>query len=639
MIELYKKVPKELIKNLEYRAEIRRRAEKDEGFQHAMMEASRLDPLFFFSVFGWLYEPRKRLDLHGRELPKVIPFISWPHQDKAIVKIQANLGLRDIGIEKSRGEGASWTAVWFAIRDFVFDPMTAIGLVSKDENSVDNPDEPDSLMWKIDWGLDRLPPWMRPRTDRKVATHTLRNMDNGSVITGYAATGDVASGGRKKWFLMDELAKFKRGPDAEAMASTQHVTDSRLIVSTPKGNSGEYYRVMHEDSGMVHVELDWKDNPTRNRGLYTFQNGKPVAVDPVNNPLPANYDPPSPEIASLFAVLRRRGFKLEGRQRSPWYDNECYRPSATPQNIAQELDRDYGGSMVQYFGHDFVEAAEKGIRPPTEFNFYLNRETNEIQFDKCEKGPVKLWTGLDTRGRPPVRRYCAGVDLSTGRGGTHTSNSVLIVIDLITREQVLELASNTIETGDFAEICVAVCKLFNDAYLAWEHNGPGSAFTTRVKTLQYANVYYRVGQFRKGRKRTKEMGWWTDDRTKEAMFTDLYSAVREGEVTVRSDELRKEFAQYIRRNGIIEHIAVKGAGDDAAGKAHGDRVIAFAVAVQAMRDRPIGSRKLEDQLNANPPLGSFAERQRDYEQGLRNMEGDGWDDRNNFDMGRAASAA
>lgn len=639
MANFYKSVPKSLEENLEFRANLRRRAEKDEGFQRAMIQACREDVLFFINSQGWLFEPRARRDSKGRLLPKIIPFITWEHQDRAIIEVKHSLGFRDIGMEKARGEGASWTLVWFAVSDLVFTPMAAIGLVSKDENSVDNPEDPDSLMWKVGFAIDRLPPWMKPRIDRKVATHTISNLDNGSNITGYAATADVASGGRKLWFGMDELAKFRRGPDAEAMASTQHVTDSRLIISTPKGNDGEYFRVMHEPSNMVKIVLDWKDNPTRNRGLYMMKDGRPVAIDPVNNPLPPEYDPPSKEIVDLFSMLRHKGFKLEGRPRSPWYDNECNRPSATPQNIAQELDRDYGGSMHRVFGHDFMEVAGSAIkqRQPLVGNLILNKETMEVEFDREDSGIVKIWTELDSYGRPPARQYCCGADLSTGLGGSHTSNSVFTIIDMVTKEQVLEISSNTIQPGDFADLCVAACKLFWDAYLAWEHNGPGTAFTRRVKQLHYPNVYYRVHNFRKGRKRTKEMGWWTDDKTKESMFSDMYQAVRSGEVTVRSEKLYEEFGQYVRKNGAIEHNAVASAGDDAKGKAHGDRVIAFGVAIQAMNDRPLASQKLEGQFEMEPPPGTFAERHREYEENQKKEAGDGWDDRDNYDMGRRTS--
>lgn len=647
MTSLYAKVPKGLAENLEYRLKIRTVASKDAGFQKAMIEACKHDFLFFINVFGWLYEPRPRR-VNGKKLPHIIPFISWPHQDAAFLQIREALGYEDIGAEKARGEGASWGMVYLAMQDWLFDPMSSIGLVSASEAKVDTPDDMDSLFAKIDWSLTKMPTWMAGVKDvdykRSINDHTLKNLRNGSMISGFAATGEFATGGRKKWLGWDELAKFPRGPDAEAMASSQQVTESRLIISTPKGTDGEYYRVMHEPSSMVKVVLDWRDNPTRNRGLYRFKDGIPVAVDPINNPLPENYSPPSREILDLFSRLRRKGFKLEGVSRSPWYDHECDRPGATPQNIAQELDRDYGGSMHRIYGHDFFAKAEASQREPLIrgiLNF--NLETLEPEFDIVENGPFLLWAPLDHRGRPPAHSYAVGVDLSAGLGGSHSSNSAIEVIDLVTMEQVLEYAVNTEPPTDFADTAIAVCKLFNNAYLAWEANhSNGGAFSKRVKDRQYGNVYYRKQLHKRGSARTNEMGWWSDDRSIGVMHGDLSRAVRNDELILHGKSLIEECGQYVVDNGKIIHVLSKGRNTDqnSKGKAHGDRVVAMCVAFQAAKDRPVSeeSRKRDDTYGDDPPYGTMAYRDKVYRESLKEDE-DTWKDLDNSDLagGRRSS--
>ena len=249
-------------------------------------------------------------------MPMVIPFITWEHQDPMIISARKTLGFDDVGIEKSRGEGASWIFVLLALHDWLFQPMSAIGFISRTEMAVDNPDDPDSLMWKLDWELTKLPPWMAGERDkdytRNLSRHILKNLRNGSQVVGYTATGDVTTGGRKYWIMFDELAKFPRPADTHAMASTQHVTESRALISTPKGAEGEYYRIMHAPSNMVKLILDWKQNETRNRGLYKLEHGVPVAADPKGNPLAANYSPPNQEVldmlikALLVIAMRRR---------------------------------------------------------------------------------------------------------------------------------------------------------------------------------------------------------------------------------------------------------------------------------------------------------------------------------------------
>src|SRR5688572_9934103 len=118
--DFYRTVPKTLCENLEFRANLRTRAAKDAGFRRAMMTACRDDVLFFFGAWCWLHEPRKLDGPNGKALPHVIPFITWPHQEDAVLKIVERLGFGDIGINKSRGEGASWIGVLLALHNWLF---------------------------------------------------------------------------------------------------------------------------------------------------------------------------------------------------------------------------------------------------------------------------------------------------------------------------------------------------------------------------------------------------------------------------------------------------------------------------------------------------------------------------------------
>lgn len=627
MAEYYKRVPLDLYSNLLFRRDMMIRCGKDVGFRQGMMQACAEDPLFFFNAFCWVYEPRPRFN-NGVRLPTQVPFISWKHQIPAILQITESLGQCDIGVEKSRGEGMSWMGVLLACHDWLFSPMTAIGLVSKDENSVDDPNDPDSLMWKCDFTLKKLPSWMSGELGkdykRDVTKHVLRNLRNESTISGYSATGNVASGGRKKWFLKDELAKFPRPADRHAMASTQHVTECRLIVSTPLGNSGAYYDAMHEPSNMVKIVLDWKQNPTRNMGLYKWEKGHPVAIDPENNPLPDNYKNVDQDVLDIISRLRRKGFTVEGKLRSPWYDRECDRAGATPQNIAQELDRDYGGSAYRIFGDSFVEKGNNGVSAPIlegEFDF-KQENLEDIRFDEIEGAPCKLWFPLSSINRPPQSSYVVGCDVSSGTGGSYTSNSTMVAFDMRTGEQVLEYACNTISPTQFADLAIAVSRWMFEAYLVWEHNGPGASFTKQVLNRDYSNIYHRKSQSRRGRRGTKEAGWWTDQKTTEVMFGEFQSAVLMNEIYIRSKELLTECSRYVRKEGKITHALTKEAADDSKGVSHGDRAIAACVALQAMRDRPTMTEA--SLVTEIAPLGTMARRLQDYEDSQKDTA-DGWD--------------
>lgn len=638
MKDWYGLVPLERERNWKFRLNILRRAERDVAFRRVLWKACKDDVLFFFAAMCFLYEPRPRL-LDGKERSKEFPFIPWGHQPEKIRSIREKLGREDIRVEKSRAEGVSWIAVLLALHEWLFYEMSAIGFVSKDLASVDNPDNTDSLFWKFQWELDKLPPWMGGKKDvdwkRTVADHVFRNFRNGSTVTGYTSTGDVASGGRKTWMLLDELSKFPRDKNADfdALTSVQQVTDSRLIVATPRGSSGAYYQVMHEPSNTLKVIFDWKENESKNRGLYRMVGGVPTAIDPENNPLPADYAEKS---ADMFSRLRAKGFNLEKGERSPWYDRECDRMQATPQNIAQELDRDYGGSDYRIFTFEFFQSTEETVRPPFLRGVLdYDRESLEGTFGKTHDGPWRLWTTLDGKGKPPKHSYVVSADIAAGLAGSHSSNSVCQVMDTTTGEQVLEYATNHTPPSEFADVCIATAKWFHNAFLIWERNGAwGNAYTKRVLENGYGNIHYQKREnVGRGKKKTNSVGWYSTKENRGGLFEQFQQRVRSGQLSLRSKELVDECGQYIvDENGRIVYAGMAKTNDNTSkGEAHGDRVIAMAIAVQAILDRPLLVKAQEEQDRQNPPVGSLAWRERMYEDEDREVRSD-WDDRSNYEM-------
>jgi hypothetical protein len=179
---------------------------------------------------------------------------------------------------------------------------------------------------------------------------------------------------------------------------------------------------------------------------------------------------------------------------------------------------------------------------------------------------------------------------------------------------------------------VAIAKWFHDAYLIWEANGPGAAFTNRAKALSYPNVYYRSVLWRRGSKKTKEMGWWSDTRTRQALFGEVRRRVAAGTLKLRSDSLVKECQQYqVVADQIIHTGAAKTLDDSSRGQAHGDRVIAMGVCLHGVADRPLTKVKADEVRRTKIPYGSMAWRQQEYEESLRAKD-DPWDARSNWDL-------
>jgi hypothetical protein len=604
----FESVPQVLADNIEWRLRTREAASVSKALQKQLMAMCSQDFLFWLSGFCLLYEPRPRKDAEGRELPKVFPFIPWEHQIPVIKLIDENIGYKDIALEKARGEGASWISVMFALYWWLFKDRSAIGMVSRTELAADNPEDPDSLMWKIDFQVSHLPPWMVGEKDvdwkRNISKHTLLNLRNNSSITAYSATGDVASGGRKSWFLMDELAKFPRPEDDQAMDSTGPVTDSRLIVSTPKGSDGAYYNIMHKEGAVIKIIVDWKNNPFRNRGLFNIgRNGAKWIVSAVDA---AKYGPLDHEWCKDFISkgvkrLADRGFNVSDKKAewSPWYVEQCLRAGATPKSIAQEYDRDYGGSVSRFFNCGLIDRLIVDVAKNPKFVGDIQYDTANFRkavFVPNPAGNLFVWCALSGGMRPPrTGGYVMGIDIASGQGGSMSSNSVISVVEKATGVKCAEFASPNTPPEALADYAVALCWVFQDsnnapAFMIWESNGYGAAFKNRVLQTDFRNFYYRRSHDEITKKPTKKPGFTTQKQTKRELLGQYNYSLCEGMFVNRSKLALAECKEYmLLPGGKIEHVAAVNTDDPAqAGEAHGDRVIADALAWWAIYEQKTG---------------------------------------------------
>ena len=627
-------VPLERKENKEYRKALLELAKDNLEFQQEEMRKCEEDSLYWLASYCMLYEPRPT--------PKIMAFLPWDHQIPCWKTMDRWLGYRDFGIEKSRGEGASWMVMMLLLHRWLYVPMFTAGVVSKDEPTCDNPNNPDSLFWKLDWQLTKLPYWMVPDFTRVSNLHVLKNKANGATITGFAATENVASGGRKTVFVMDEIAKWKRGPDRKAFDSTQHVTESRFLISTPFGPDGAYYDAMHQDANIVKSVLHWSMNPSKNPGMYHVEflknEKRRIVLDDIEYwrkraEERLNRSLTDEEVQKLadeidehrtddnafgYPFFLTGDFVKHGKPRSPWYDKECLRAGATPRSIAQELDLDYGGSSSRFFDISMIEMRQRAhCRPPEakgqllypQFVEHYSHLTRP-KFVRRGTGDFWLWCDLDLSGTPGGKVQCVvGADIGAGTGGVSSSNSSLTVLERVTGKQLAVFASPNILPERFAEFAVAVCYFFqgpsSPAMLIWEANGPpGMQFTKRIAQLEYNYVYLRsAAPDAIVEKTTRTMGWWSNNKTKAILLGEFARALDAGDL-VLYDEYTLEEAKYYMNlpGGKIEHVAASSEADPSgAGERHGDRVIGAALAWWLAKEY----QSVVEEETSDPPPNSF----------------------------------
>jgi len=584
----YKKVPSDPEENALWREKTLDYCSRDHPdaieLQKMIMERCRKDFWFWSMGFCFVHEPRI-LDDDAEDLDTKVPFIPWPHQIPVVDRILKVLGKRDLRIVKSRAQGASWILVLIFIWCWLFKRGFNGNLVSKDEVSVDRRDDMNSLMGKCDKLISWLPVWMvgvkNKQWRRNYSEHYLTRMDGETAITGYACTGDVASGGRATAFALDEHAKHPRGPDREAMAATQPISRCRLFISTPKGKGGAYAEIIHDDTIEEPVlYLSWRDNPTQNRGLYRVVKGKPVAIDEEKYGLLFPEYRNHEQWIKLKERLNERGYDLTSSDtRSPWYDQEGLRPGANPVLVAQEYDMAFGAEGSQYFAEQLINRLKNSVRRPLRGELHINPESLTGTWSENPDGRFKLWCEVDIRGNPPMGEYVVGCDVSSGIGGSMTSNSAISVFNRRTGEKVASFASPSVIPYELAEVAIAICRWFvnykgDPAFLIWEANGYGGEFTKRVERSTFKYYYRRKTKDSPLHSRhTDKAGYWTYKRS--YLLGPYREALLEGYFDNPEREAVEELREYqMGADGEPYHVGETNKDDPAGAKgAHGDRCL------------------------------------------------------------------
>lgn len=608
------KAPKDPTENVRWRLRCRDRAIKDKRFRDAFYQACMEDPVFFFNAALWVYEPRAQI--------KTKPFVTWKHQDPVIIKMEetideatANEHPISLTVPKSRAQGGTYLYLGVMLRRALKDTGFSGGLVTRNEQLVDSRTDSSAVMYKLAWMLDRLPQWFLPPVpgfpngySRNLSEHTIA-FPNGSIFSGFSATGDVARGGRTTMFAFDEPGseEFVQGnKDFKVMSSVSHVSNCIFLVSTFGLDSGVFYESATDPENKRVVKLDWKDNPDHSKNAYIFTDGKakPVRKEEADS-VRAYIKSSKRELKSI----ERKGHKIEGKVRSPWYDAHCLLPGATPRFVARELDMDARGAVGKPFDAEMLDTVRlRDVRAPIwQGKPVFDSETLKLKgLVARSDGPLKLWFKPGIDNSAPLGPFTLGCDIAMGGETEYSSNSVACGIDDRTGEQVLEYTVRGMQSIIFAENVLGLCLWLRNALLGWEDSGVSGPFAKQIMEERcYGNVYFREVAEIGSRKKTRKAGWAntkTDDKAN--LFENMAIAMESGEFTVRSEELVRECGEYEWDSGKIVHRPTKNVKGEE--KAHGDRCIASGVAWLVYdAEKTENSVDSTDETGETPEYGSF----------------------------------
>ena len=518
------------------------------------------DISLWLRLTGWTYRVKAADPVTGRELPvekSNCPFVLWPCQERAVREIVDGVeGGRDVVIRKSRDMGASWLLAAVGVWGWLFKGWQSL-LVSRVEDGVDKPSDPDSLFWKVDYLVGSQPEWLLPApVDRLVKRGTdcrqhmmLRNPESGATITGQASTAHVGRGGRRTFVMFDEFAAMD---EAEAAwRSAADATACRIAVSTPLG-AGTHYAFLVRQARVSGdprlVELLYTDHPEKGAGGEDR-----VDVD-------------GRVTGTSGAVYRW----------TPWLGEQMARRDTV--DMAQNVFATEVGSGQNFFTPGLVTAhmSEHADMP-------RRCELVRGRFVDDSAGRWRVWRDGDRD-----REYVMFADPSYGTG---SANAAVCVMDAESREVVAEFVDPNIPPHDLAndmvEAAMTVFRGRRHPMVGWEVNGPGSAMHHDFERIGYVEVYRQrsIGTMSEGR--TSRVGWHSTRRSKRTLLAGLSRALAQGEVVIRSMDALKEMLDYvILEDGSIEPGSVRDLSTGAR-ESHGDRVIALAGALM-LCDEGIG---------------------------------------------------
>ena len=567
-------VPKEPAANVLFRRRLLRRCRNEPKFRRAVLEMCRRDIVFFTDVFVWQFNP----NAIGEGSFENGPFITWDLQEELVEEILYCIQeRRDLVIEKSREMGASWLClivmVWFTL----FHRYKKFLCVSKDADAVDSADA-DSLFWKIDFILEHLPDWLKPKISR--VKFRISNKGYKSAITGVASTGDIGVGGRATAVFVDEFSLIKK--DFQVLHHTANTTGCRIFNGTHRGTGTALAKITDPESPTAafirKFKMHWSRHPDKVAGAYHYDSETQAVVphDPLYEyPADFAFDTSGKPAGGPFPGLR-----------SPWYDFMCGRMDSG-RAVAMDLDIDVSGSVEQLFPPLLIKTliSKYAQEPDWVGDLLVDDDGRTLRFSERAQGPLKLWTRLDRESRPQPAPYVFGVDPSHGTGATPSCVSGL---NGRTGEKVFQYVNPHIEPTPLAHLIVAVCNWFKDqdnagAHLIWEIQGPGATFGKRVIESGYRRVYYRTDESKVRIKVSENPGWNSEAKSKDNLlvgYRDGLRGGREGRFLNRSKEALADCANFnFTASGHVEHSGEASPDNNSGARInHGDLVIADALA-------------------------------------------------------------
>ncbi|HUU89836.1 MAG TPA: hypothetical protein VM238_01360 [Phycisphaerae bacterium] len=584
-------VPKGLDTNLSWRKQVYLDAAAEPEYAADLRQMCREDLLFYVNAFVWIGEPRAKTF-------NILPFITYPYQDPALLELEECMGSEHLCWEKSRCLGATWMGMTAFQRRWLLFPDQKFLVASSKESMVDTRNDAKSLFGKIDFINRRLPPFLRPTLDPlRDRTHMrIYNPRTESLIAGAATTEDIARGDRVLALWLDEYGAYKVDQSWRVAGAIVTVAGSVFFNSTHQGTAGAFYA--KSQSKIRKRRMHWTEHPLQSRGMYTFVAGELQIIDDTYD-FPPDFD---------FIPTDPHGEPLDGSKfRSPYYDAMC-EELMLPVLIAQEMDINPEGSAEQWFSQGLISSCKKRSRSPDaigelDYDVDTAEPAEGEPFAAQDKGKLWLWCNV-VDGAPPESDYVLAADVAAGSGA---SNSAVVVYDKRTNTKVAELATPYMAPEPFGVYVEALRQWFHNGFLIWDASGGlGGLFGKTIMDLGARKVFYRQQETTLTKKKTDKPGFIFSPGLKAVVFGRYRNALARQTIHNVSERALDECRHFVYAGDTVEHSGSLRTIDATGARAnHGDIATADVLANHALTERPYVAPDPEKEA---PPIGSMAER-------------------------------
>lgn len=218
----------------------------------------------------------------------------------------------------------------------------------------------------------------------------------------------------------------------------------------------------------------------------------------------------------------------------------------------------------QVFNPESIEKLDHFVTEPQAVGELEIDARGNVKFVDNPRGYLKIWEMPKHD-----KAYAVGGDVGLGVGGDPSCAQVLSMQGL---DQCAEI-SGQLNPELFGTISMRLAKFYNNAWLGIEANSFGIAAIDSIKR-SYNKLYYRYRVDQRSDTKTKQLGWWTDTKTKPIMISDMARAINEQSIIIRSSDCLDELSTYV--------IGSDGNANAELG-CHDDRPVALMIALQVRK--------------------------------------------------------